>query len=64
MKGARGRVGGLSKQEPLSLAAIMCACVRFVCAHLCVYMWTCECPLCFLPSKTQCGQTAKWFSDG
>lgn len=53
----RVRWGGLGKQGPLSLAVIMCA-------RVCVYMWTCECLLCFLPSKTRYGQTAKWCSDG
>lgn len=48
MKGEGGRVGGLGKQEPLSLAVIMCACV---CVYMCVYTWTCvsarfvSCPL-------------------
>lgn len=41
MKGERGRVGGLSKQEPLSLAVIMCVraplCVC-VCAFVCLYV--------------------------
>lgn len=36
MKGDRGRVGGLGKQEPLSLAVIMIACVWDVC--ICVFV--------------------------
>lgn len=68
MKGERGRVGGLSKQEPLSLAVIMCVRAPLcVCVCMCICVFICgyvsahfvSCPL-----RLKCGQTAKWFSDG
>lgn len=62
MKGGRGRVGGPGKQEPLSLRRDrVCVCVRVCDVFMCE---SCECPLCFLPSKTRRGQTAKWCGDG